>query len=360
MIPVRISIDLHCATTQVLRTFDANSEAYLPLQESFCHAWSVVLVLLLGLCLAAPLAAAELTGHPVNGTGFQRYSIDDGKVTFYLSARNAGRPRPIILVIQGTGCGSPFVREGGRVLSGLQSLVGEAVAERAVVMVVEKPGVHFLDNPERPGDSRSCRPEFVRQYSLEDWSRTLAKALKVARTLPGVDRARTLVIGHSEGAIVAVRLSNSVPFITHVAALSGGGPVYLFHMGEFFRRKGLDPEKELYPCWGEVRRDPESTTRFCWGQTFRQWSSFMRTSIVREALASRSALYFGHGTNDEQNPVSAFDVLRAELAANGRSAVFDRVEGAGHAFDLPGQPVTEGLSSIFIRILEWFGQIGGG
>lgn len=301
-----------------------------------------------------------MTGYPVNGTGFQRYSVDDGKVTFYLSARDAGPPRPIVLFVQGTGCGSPFVSEGGRVLSGLQSLVRDAAAEKAVVMVVEKPGVRFLDNPERPGDAKNCRPEFVRQYSLDEWSRTLAKALKVARSLPGVDRSRTLLIGHSEGAIVAVRLSNMFPLITHVAALSGGGPVYLFHMGEFFRRKGLDPEKEIYPCWGEVLKDPESTTRFCWGQTFRQWSSFMRTSIVRESLASRSALYFGHGTNDEQNPVSAFDVLRAELAAKGRSAVFDRVEGAGHGFDLPGQPAPEGLSSIFSRILQWFGLPSGG
>jgi len=315
----------------------------------------MVFPLLLGLSLAAPMAGAEAAGRPVSGTPFQQYSVDSGRTTFYLSARPAGRALPIILVIQGTGCGSPFIREGERVLSGLQSLVLEAARERALVMVVEKPGVQFLDNPERPAESRYCRPEFVQRYSLDTWSQTLVSALKAARTLPGVDRSRTLVIGHSEGAIVAVRVSNLVPYITHVGALSGGGPVYLFHMGEFFRKKGLDPEKELYPCWNQILKDPESTTRFCWGQTYRQWSSFMRTSIVREALASKSALYFGHGVNDEQNPVSAFDVLRAELAVTGRSAVFDRVEGASHSFDQAGQQAPEGFSSIFTRLLKWFG-----
>lgn len=316
----------------------------------------MVFLLLLGLSFAAPIAAAEATGRPVSGTPFQQYSVNSGKTTFYLSAAHpAGRALPIILVVQGTGCGSPFIREDMRILGGLQSLVLEAARGRARVMIVEKPGVQFLDNPQQPANSRTCRPEFVQRYSLDSWSQTLVTALKVARKLPGVDRSRTLVIGHSEGAIVAVRVSNLVPFVTHVGALSGGGPVYLFHMGEFFRKKGLDPEKELYPCWSQILKDPESTTRFCWGQTFRQWSSFMRTSIAREALASKSALFFGHGVKDEQNPISAFDVLRAELAANGRSAVFDRVEGASHSFDLPGQQAPEGFSLIFNRLLKWFG-----
>ncbi len=266
-------------------------------------------------------ALAPAAGESVAGTPFERYSLDGGKLTYYLSERAAGRALPLILFVQGTGCGSLFVREGGRVLSGLQSLLHEAAGERALVMVVEKPGVQFLDNPERPGDSKNCRAEFVRDYSLDTWARTLARALDAVRKLPGVDRKRTLLVGHSEGAIVAMRVSNLAAGVTHVAALSGGGPVYLFHMAEFFRKKGLDPEKEVYPCWNEVRKDPSSTTRFCWGQTFRQWSSFMRTSLMQEALASKSALYFGHGSGDEQNPVTAYDVLRAELAARVAAAL---------------------------------------
>lgn len=303
---------------------------------------------------AVSAAASAPLGTPVEGTPFHRYSVDQGKLTFYLSRPPSAAPLPIVLFVQGTGCGSPFVLENGRILAGLQSLIYEASNGAARVMVVEKLGVQYLDNPPHPADSKNCRPEFVRQYSLDDWSRALVRALRIARTLPGVDRSRTLVAGHSEGALVAVRVSNLASRVTHVAALAGGGPTYLFHMSEFFRAKGLDPEKELYPCWSQIQADPASTSRFCWGQTHRQWSSFMRTSMIHEALRSKSALYFGHGTRDDQNPITAFDVLRAELAANGRTAVFDRVDSAGHAFDLPGQPPPEGLTAIFRRILAWF------
>jgi predicted esterase len=285
-----------------------------------------------------------------------RYEAEDGQLVFYLSRHSAKQQLPLVLYIQGTGCGSAFVEEKGRILSGVQSVLLEASHGLAVVTTVEKPGVRFLDDVAEAGDSKTCRPEFVSRYSLESWCNTLVRALRMARSSPGIDRSRTLLIGHSEGGIVAVRLSNMADGVTHVAALSGGGPTYLFHMSEFFRKKGLDPEKELYPCWNKILKDPTSTTRFCWGQTFQQWSSFMQTSIIQEALRSTSKLYFGHGTRDELNPITAFDVLRAELAAKGRAAVFDRVEGGNHGFDLPGEQPPGGFASMFRRILTWFGS----
>jgi len=45
--------------------------------------------------------------------------------------------------------------------------------------------------------------------------------------------------------------------------------------------------------------------------------------------------------------------LRAELAAKGRKAIFDRVEPGDHGFDLPGQQPPEGFNAVFRRILAW-------
>ena len=62
------------------------------------------------------------------------------------------------------------------------------------------------------------------------------------------------------------------------------------------RSKGLDAEKEVYACWADILKDPDSPTKFCWGQTYRQWSSFMKTSVITEATKSHAFLYFAHGT----------------------------------------------------------------
>lgn len=90
--------------------------------------------LLLGLCLAVPLAGSGPAGRPVGDTSFLQYAIDGGAITFYLSARPTGRVLPPILAIQGTDCGSPFVREGERIFGGLQSLVLETAQGRSLVM----------------------------------------------------------------------------------------------------------------------------------------------------------------------------------------------------------------------------------
>jgi pimeloyl-ACP methyl ester carboxylesterase len=307
-------------------------------------------------CFCSALATAE--DYPVGDKPFRRYVVagrNGERITFYLSTQQEpAHPVPLIVWVQGTGCSSHFVPVGERIGSGLQSLLYSVARGRARVLAVEKPGVEFLDDHPDDSDASACRPEYRAQYTLERFATTIADAIQAAHGLPGVDASKTLVIGVSEGGIVAMRVSNVSPRVTHAASLSGGGPVYLFHMAEFMRERHLDAEKEVYACWNEMLKDPESTTKFCWGQTYRTWSSFMKTSIIEEALKSHARLYFAHGSADRQNSVAGFDVLRAELAAKQRKAVFERIEGADHALDLPNQQIPEGLEAVFGRVVNWF------
>ena len=313
-------------------------------------------ILVLNLICCSVLAAVE--DYPVGDKPFRRYVAQDRngqRITFYLSTQQAPtHPVPLIVWVQGTGCSSHFVPLDKGIGSKLQSLLYSVARGRARVLAVEKPGVVFLDDLPDESDARACRPEFRAEYTLDRWATTIAEAIKAAQALPGVDTSKTLMIGHSEGGIVAMRVSNVSPQVTHAASLSGGGPVYLFHLAEFMRTQHLDAEKEVYACWSEILKDPNSDAKFCWGQTYRQWSSFMKTSIIAEALKSHALLYFAHGTADKQNSITGFDVLRAELAAKQRAAVFERIEGADHALDLPTQQVPEGLEAVFGRVVDWF------
>jgi pimeloyl-ACP methyl ester carboxylesterase len=313
-------------------------------------------ILVLTLLFCSALAAVE--GYPVGDKPFRRYVAEgrDGKrITFYLSTQQApSHPVPLIVWIQGTGCSSQFVSVGGRMSRGLQGILYSVAGGRARILAVEKPGVEFLDDHPDDADVSACRPEFRVAFTLDRWATTIADAIQAAQKLPGVDASKTLVIGHSEGGIVAMRVSNVSPRVTHAASLSGGGPVYLFHLAEFMRSRQLNAEKEVYACWSDILKDPDSATKFCWGQTYRQWSSFMKTSVIAEALKSHVLLYFAHGTADTQQSIAGFDVLRAELAAKQRDAVFERIEGADHALDLPSQKVPEGLEAVFGRVVNWF------
>jgi hypothetical protein len=132
-----------------------------------------------------------------------------------------------------------------------------------------------------------------------------------------------------------------------------GGPSYPFYIAEHFRSRGMNPD-DVYACWQRVRAAPDAIGRFCRDQTHRQWTSFGRTSLIGEALRSRAALFFAHGTTDKQNSVHGFDVLRAELEAAGKRATFLRVDGANHAFDAKGRQSPEGLKHVFQRVVAWY------
>jgi len=221
--------------------------------------------LVLAACGAtAMLAGANVTQHGAVGTsGFLRFSVGGADpVTFYLSQPRDGKPLPLIVCVQGTGCGSHFQQESGRILSGLHSIPGEVVGDRAVVLAVEKPGVEFLS--ESPDDLRRCGEAFRRNFTLSNWSKRIAAAITASGKVRRIDSGRVLVVGHSEGGLVSLAVSNESRLVSHAASVSGGGPSYLFHIAEYMRMRGENVESAVYGCWHAVLGSPEAYDRFCW------------------------------------------------------------------------------------------------
>src|SRR5205823_12330596 len=112
----------------------------------------------------------------------------------------------------------------GAILGGWATTLFQAAQGRARVLVVEKPGVQFLDESPHAGMGEGCSEEFLREHTLPRWAEAVSASLEAARALPHTDPSRLLVVGHSEGAIVAARVAAENPHVTHVACLAGGGP----------------------------------------------------------------------------------------------------------------------------------------
>lgn len=307
------------------------------------------------LALAGLLLTAPATAERVPGTQFERLSTTDGfgrTITYYLSV--GGTSKPLALVIQGSGCGALFrpLNDGVMSAVGYHNVLRSLGGERYRVLAVEKPGARRTSEPPAGGTAEGCLPSFFEEHTVERWAEALRTALAAARRQADVDGDRTLVIGHSEGGVLAARLAWMDAAISHAALLASPGP---------------DPAEELI-LWGEARKRPradtmamverirawpESITDFVLGHPHRRWTSFLGADPVADLLASSARVFAAQGDADANWPVAALDGLATRLQAAGRGVATLRIPGADHSLNRPGQKQPEGMAETFRAILAW-------
>ncbi|MCB9850355.1 MAG: alpha/beta fold hydrolase [Phycisphaerales bacterium] len=320
--------------------------------------------------LAAVSVGMAAEGIHVPGQPFSGYTTTDRlgrSITYYLSEAPADAPpKPLIVYVQGSGAGSLFQRYGDRVVPALgEGSVVDVAGDRARVLVVEKPGVALYG--EMPhGDPGPELAEFCKEHTLDRWAAAIAAALDTVRKLPGIDGNRILVMGHSEGGLVACRVAADNPCVTHVATLAGGGATQLVDLIELVRRgdfgKGLgdDPDervRQFIEMWREVLADPDSAEKMFMGHPHRRWSTFLATSPMEELVKTNARTFVGQGQNDQAVWPASADVLYGQLLSRGKDVTLRRVAGADHSFAQVGAEGAErsaGWQAMIGDVVNWF------
>jgi pimeloyl-ACP methyl ester carboxylesterase len=303
-------------------------------------------------------APAVIPGQPY--LSFSTMDSLGRTIVYYLSEPDGSESLPLVLYVQGSGARSHFVRRGdGQVAGGTgHSTVRDVFARAARVLIVDKPGTVYLDDPSGVEDAS---PAFHREHTLERWSEALRGAIRAACARDDVDcAAGLLVIGHSEGGVAAARVAATTPGVSHVAVLAGEGPPQLYSLlnlarsGEFFSRQGeTAAARQAYVMeqWRQVLLEPDRADRFFFGHPFRRWSSFLSTSPADELRSINARVFIAQGTADRAVAPEAADMLFATLAARGRDACHSRIAGADHSFALPG---TDGWKDVLTAVRDWF------
>jgi dienelactone hydrolase len=319
-------------------------------------------VALLGFAMSTLLRVSNVEADDINaaalaGTSLQLHKITDrlGRpVTYYISRPKS--PAPLLLMIQGSGC-DPVLRTGSSgTYSTLYDLLPFAAEQPYAVIAVEKP-FSGRDPSAQGGDALGCSATFNRDFTAESWLVALEAALSDARRLPWVDKRRALVLGFSEGAVMASVLASHDKQITDVAAIGGSGTTQLFDLIALAYRQCFDRSI----CLGDIDKsvqaieaDPENSTSFVWGHPFKRWYSFFNVDSSEELLRSTARVYLAFGTADSSVPALSEEVLVSKLLAARRDVTIRRIENAEHGLNRPEDTDLQALDTEYRAALKWF------
>lgn len=324
-------------------------------------------------CSAGPPRAERPAESPVRGTPFIRVDLGSDPALRYYLAPAPGGPRPLLVIIQGSGCGPAFeARAEGLTATAAQDLIFEMAAGRFAVLIAEKPGVTPESAPVADaGTAQEASAEFLRVHSLPAWCAAVSRAIDSARADPRVDgRAEVSVIGLSEGAITAARLARLRDDVGHVAFVSGFGCDQWDDLLINARRHALaeaSSKTTTASDWAaaveaavagteaglrEVAARPDSTELFE-GQTHLFWSTFGRACPAEDLAASRAEVLVAYGTDDEQVDADGVEAIRAACIRAGKPIVVIPVLGGDHMLNTRDTRPYQNMLGVFRRSLDW-------
>lgn len=295
---------------------------------------------------------------------YDKYELNIGKdsLTFYLSVTSHKEDLPLIVYIQGSGMSSLFVEQDKRIIPTLGHMTWFSVGqEKYRILIVEKPGIKYLQT----GESKS----FDQNFSLENWSNRIVNAINYVTEHEKIDKQKILVVGHSEGGVVASRVANLMQDkISNVAILAGNGATQLYSLykladdGTFFNTKEHNmPTSEqrlsyLKAQWNNILSEPNNTEKKFWGFTYRRWSSFLKTSVMEELSDYNGKILLLQGTSDKAVYPETAIVAYTTLLTKGKKTELELIENADHSFNILDKPEIDGWKMVIEKTIKWFNE----
>lgn len=294
---------------------------------------------------------------------YDKYELENGEdgLTFYLSVNPSKQQLPLVVFVQGSGMNSLFSKtESGRIRSeyGHSSLY-EISEDKFRILLVEKPGVQYL----QIGSSKS----FDHKFSLESWTETIVKAIKYTLENEPIAKDKVLIIGHSEGGLVASRVARLLnDKVSNVTILAAEGPTQLYSLykfaadGTFFNTKehnmpsAAERLAYLKNTWKEILSDPNNTEKKFMGFTYLRWSSMLSTSVMEELAHFDNKILLVQGKDDKNVHPETAIISFTTLLSKGKDVELEIVEGADHSFSISGNSSLDGWKFTLTKITDWF------
>ena len=260
----------------------------------------------------------------------ERHSIPrrDGSLLNYYQCSSPGdltRPKSIVILLHGSGCDSVFANCRGETVF---PFLFESLQKRADswhIICIEKRGVDFGQWAGSHGFGDECSQEYVEYATRENRADDVCIAIDDLISRRIHDGSEFLLVGHSEGSLVASLSAAMSCSPTHVAlfpfpaafGLSG----FLLSLQEHLKVGKISVD-EFYQTYDgivarfrAIRDDPQSVDDRFAGHSYRWWASYSFGQPLEDLLAVSIPIFLGVGSLDR--PGSTYNTV-AEFVNQGK------------------------------------------
>ncbi|MDD2770311.1 MAG: prolyl oligopeptidase family serine peptidase [Methylococcus sp.] len=154
---------------------------------------------------------------------------------------------------------------------------------------------------------------------LSDYSEFIAAQLGSLSQQP----KNVVMVGVSEGGLVASKIAAKTPAITHLAIIGYGG-YSVRQMYKILEQKGQLPV-DVGKLWKEVPSDPRSIEKSWNDGTYRWWSDMMDIDPLPDFLKLNIPVIVGVGEKDELMPVESALFLDEKFKEAGKDNLILKV-----------------------------------
>lgn len=280
---------------------------------------------------------------------------DNGNVKYFATPWPDNTP--LLVFIQGSGCQPVFVKNSKAVYSTVFGLINLVGRHDAGVLIVEKP--FSAQQPVSGGGTQNCPPEFNQTFTLDSWSKAIKVAINDWQTRSKRRKLPIRLVGVSEGAVVAAKISGELKEIDRVALVgfSGSTQAYDEVLSTYHSESTIEQKssklKEIGEAISEVMNDPKNSQKFYRGHPYLRWSSFFSADPTLMLEKSKAKILMVSGTDDNSVPIESTERAWITLVVNGRDVEFRRVLKASHSLVSPGDTGFDGANLHLIEIVNW-------
>jgi pimeloyl-ACP methyl ester carboxylesterase len=210
----------------------------------------------------------------------------------------------IIFFISGSNCASVKYR-----LPAYFAPVREAI--NADLFALQKRGIN-----EESKDEDACTRAFRETDHFDQTLKDQQEFINAKLAESTAASRAVVVIGASEGALVAAKIASEDSRVTHLGLIGSGGT----SMRENLRILAANTWYLRNPDGGfaDIAADPKNTKKMVWGQTYCFWSELLDVDVGALLLSLDIPIVMAMGEKDRSVPIGPAQALEARFVERGK------------------------------------------